>query len=73
MFRPKLKTPYNIFFFLIRLTKSKFSARAENIHIINLLDDLLGSKYASVQRLSIFKNRMKSVENKAMLKSDSQC
>ena len=59
------------FFFPTRLTKLKFSARALNFHIISLLDVWLGSKYASAQRLSILKNGMKSVENKAMLKSMS--
>ena len=31
----------------------------------------MGSKYASAERLNILKNRMKSVENKTMLKSMS--
>ena len=38
-------------------------------NISSLLDVSLGSNYASAQRLTILKNRMKSVENKAMLKS----
>ena len=49
----------------------KFSVQASNIHIISPLDVSLGSKYASGQRLSTLKNKTKSVENKAMLKSMS--
>ena len=43
------------------------SARNGKLYIIILVDVWLGSKWASPQR-SILKNRMKNVQNKAMLK-----
>ena len=75
MFNPKWKIPHTIFFFFFstHLTELEFSARAENFHIISPLDVWLVSKYPSEERLSILKKRIKSIENKAMLKSISQC
>ena len=43
------------------------SGRNGKLDIISSIDVWLGSKWASAQRL-ILKNRMKNVENKAMLK-----
>ena len=43
------------------------SARNGKLHIIIFVDVWLGSKWACAQR-RILKNRMKNVENKAMLK-----
>ena len=61
-----------ILIFPARLTKFKFSARAENLHIIiSPLDFWLCSWYAFAQRLSILKNRMKNVEKTTMIKSIS--
>ena len=43
------------------------SARNGKLHIISPVDVWLGSKWGSAQRL-ILENKMKNVENKAMLK-----
>ena len=58
--------------FSTRLTKLKFLVRAENLDKISPSDVWLGSKYVFAQRLSILKNRIKNIENKAIQKSISQ-